>query len=130
MSQAYSPAARATSLTRAVLLGGWAVFTLVALSFVVSFGSNAPYADEWEFVPALTGHEPALPWLWAQHNEHRMPLSRAIVLGYFKLTHDFRTGMVLQVLMMSGLSLWLMRVGDSSTCCAQRHCVPPHSFTR
>ena len=112
MSQTYSPAARATRLTRFVLLGGWAVFTLVALSFVVSFGSNAPYADEWEFVPALLGKEPAGPWLWQQHNEHRMPLPRAIVLGYFRATHDFRAGMVLQVLMMSGLALWLMRLAD------------------
>ena len=112
MSQTYSPPARATRLTRFALLGGWAVFTLVALSFVVTFGSNAPYADEWEFVPALVGKEPAGPWLWALHNEHRMPLPRAIVLGLFRLTHDFRAGMVLQVLMMSGLALWLMRFAD------------------
>ena len=113
MSQTYSPAARATRLTRVVLLGTWAVFTLVALSFVGVFGSNAPYADEWEFVPALLGKEPPLPWLWQQHNEHRMPLPRAIVLAYFKLMHDFRAGMVLQVLMMSGLALWLVRLADT-----------------
>jgi hypothetical protein len=113
MSQTYSPPARATRLTRFILLVGWAAFTLVALSFVGVFGSNAPYADEWEFVPALLGKEPALPWLWEQHNEHRMPLPRAVVLGYFRLTHDFRTGMYLQVLMMSGLALWLMRLAEA-----------------
>ena len=64
-------------------------------------GTNAPYADEWEFVPALVGAEPALPWLWQQHNEHRMVLPRAVYLLLFKLTHDFRAGMLVQVAMLS-----------------------------
>jgi hypothetical protein len=112
MSQTYSPVPRATRLTRVVLLGVWVVLTLVALSFVLSFGSNAPYADEWEFVPAALGREPALPWLWQQHNEHRLPLPRAIFLGLFRLTHDFRSGMVLQVAMLSLTALWLMRLAE------------------
>jgi hypothetical protein len=95
---------------RRILLAVWAAFTCLAVAFVVMLGTNAPYADEWEFVPALVGEEPALPWLWQQHNEHRLPLPRAVYLALFKLTHDFRAGMLLQVAMLSALALGLMRL--------------------
>jgi hypothetical protein len=87
----------------------WAIFTLAAVGFVTIVGTNAPYADEWEFVPVLVGEEPALPWLWQQHNEHRIPLPRLIYLVLFKLTHDFRSGMLAQVVVLSALALYLMR---------------------
>ncbi|QJW93397.1 hypothetical protein [Frigoriglobus tundricola] len=116
MTQTYTPPAPATSATfrslRRLLLLFWAAFTLVATSFVVFLGTNAPYADEWEFVPALVGEEPAGPWLWQQHNEHRFPLPRAVFLVLFRLTHDFRAGMLLQVAMLSGLALFLMRFAE------------------
>src|SRR4051794_7533696 len=99
MSQTYTPPAPATSGAfaplRRVLLAVWAAFTAGAVAFVATLGTNAPYADEWEFVPALVGEEPALPWLWQQHNEHRLPLPRAIFLALFTITHDFRAGMLL-----------------------------------
>jgi hypothetical protein len=88
----------------------WAALTAAALGFVVTFGTNTPFADEWEFIPALTGHEPIGTWLWQQHNEHRLPLPRAIYLGLFRLTHDFRAGMVVQVVLLSGLSFGLTRL--------------------
>lgn len=117
MSQTYTPTPPATSDThrpvRRALVAVWVVFTLGALAFVGAIGTNAPYADEWEFVPALVGDEPGGAWLWQQHNEHRMPLPRFVVLVYFKLTHDFRTGMVLQIAMLAGLALGLMRLAAS-----------------
>jgi hypothetical protein len=120
MSQHYNPPAPATSdtlppppqgerVTRWLLLLVWAVLTAAALAFVLAFGTNTPYADEWEFVPVLTGHEPALPWLWTQHNEHRLPLPRLVYYVVFQLTDSFRSGMVLQVAMLSALSLALTR---------------------
>ena len=116
MTQTYPPAAPVTSATfsslRPALLAVWALLAVGALAFVAFMGTNAPYADEWEFVPALLGHEPQLSWLWAQHNEHRMPLPRAIVLTLFTLTHDFRAGSVLQVAMLAALALYLMRLAD------------------
>lgn len=87
----------------------WLAMTAAALGFVAVFGANAPYADEWEFVPALLGQESFASWLWSQHNEHRLPLSRAIYFTLFQITRDFRSGMILQVLMLSGLALGLMR---------------------
>ncbi len=112
MSQPYTPPPLATSGTavRNVLLTVWAVLSLGSAVFVLMIGTNAPYADEWEFVPALLGEEPALPWLWQQHNEHRLPLPRALFLTLFRITHDFRAGMLLQVVMLSALALYLMRL--------------------
>ena len=114
MTQVYTPTAPTTSAAAGALPWMppfvWAFATLAALSFVLFLGTNAPYADEWEFVPALVGDEPQLPWLWQQHNEHRLPLPRLVVLALFKATHDFRAGSVLQVVMLSGLALYLMRL--------------------
>jgi hypothetical protein len=116
MTQTYTPPPPATSATfgsvRRALVAVWAVLTLGAGAFVAVIGTNAPYADEWEFVPALLGEEPALPWLWQQHNEHRLPLPRAAYLLLFKLTHDFRAGMLAQVAALSALALYLMRLAD------------------
>jgi hypothetical protein len=88
----------------------WASLTVAAVAFVFALGSNCPNADEWEFVPALTHHEPLDPWLWAQHNEHRLPLPRLVYYGLFQLTHDFRAGSLLQIALLSGTSLALMRL--------------------
>ena len=116
MTQIYTPQAPATSATfrslRRVLVLFWAAATLMAASFTVYLGTNAPYADEWEFVPALLGEEPVGPWLWQQHNEHRMPLPRAVYVLLFRLTHDFRAGMLLQVAFLSALALFLMRLAE------------------
>jgi hypothetical protein len=110
MNQTYSPSPSPTSRVLILLAIVWVVMTLAALGFVAIFGANAPYTDEWEFVPALLRQEPLTSWLWNQHNEHRLPFSRLIFYTLFQLTHDFRTGMFLQVAMLSTLSLWLMRL--------------------
>ena len=53
-------------------------------------------------VPVLTGHSPlTLGWFWSQHNEHRVFLSRLILVGLFRLTHDFRAGMYFNVLLLA-----------------------------
>jgi hypothetical protein len=110
MSQTYSPPPPATSRTRQLLLAIWAAMTLGGLTFVFFLATNAPWGDEWMFVPAVLNAEPTGPWLWEQHNEHRLPLSRVIYYGLFQLAHDFRAAMYAQVLLLSALSLWLMRV--------------------
>jgi hypothetical protein len=97
-------------MIRFALIAVWAVFTLCALWYVAVFGLNAPTADEWEFVPVLVGQEHVGPWLWAQHNEHRLPLPRLIFVTLFGLTHDFRAGMILQVVMLSVLALGAMQL--------------------
>jgi hypothetical protein len=82
-----------------------AVMTVVALACIARYGRNVPLAEDWLLVPPLTGHEPNLAsWLWAQNNEHRLPLPRLILLGLLEATHDFRSGMVLNVLSLAGLA--------------------------
>src|SRR5262245_23220343 len=110
MPQTYGPAGGPTTRTGRLLFAVWAGLTLVTAGFILRFGHDAPWAVEWEFVPALVGDEPAIPWLWTQHNEHRLPLHRLVYLGLFHLTLDFRTGMLVQVAVLSGLAWGLMRV--------------------
>src|SRR3974390_2428665 len=107
MSQTYSPSTPTTRRVNLILLATWGVLTLAALGFVLSFGTNTPHIDEWEFVPVLLRYEPFGSWLWDQHNEHRLPLSRAIYYVLFQVTRDFRTGMLVQVAMLSALSFGL-----------------------
>jgi hypothetical protein len=80
---------------------GWAIWLLTAimsvalLVFVYRHGDNVPYFDDWLIVPAMTGHEPITPgWLWSQHNEHRMPVQKLLLLGLYRISgSDFRAGM-------------------------------------
>ena len=109
MGAGYQSPPPPASRTDARLTAFWALLTIAALGYVAAFGHDFPWADEWEFVPALYGHEPTGPWLWTQHNEHRLPLPRAIYWLLFQVTHDFRGGMVLQVALLSAVALRLMR---------------------
>jgi hypothetical protein len=69
-----------------------------------------PYVDEWAFVPVLFGDEPAGPWLWELHNEHRFPLPRIIYLGLFRLTGDLRVGCYVSLFGISLVAAGLMRL--------------------
>ena len=65
------------------------------LIFVYHYGHNVPFYDDWMIVSALTGHQPiTLQWLWAQHNDHRMPATNLLLVGLFRISGgDFRAGM-------------------------------------
>jgi hypothetical protein len=82
---------------------------LVQLGYVLAFTHNQPWNDEWEFIPTLCGHESVTKYLWAQHNEHRMPLPRGLWLALFERTHDFRTGSILQVALNTALAFACIR---------------------
>lgn len=85
--------------------GTWAAMVLIALACIARYGRNIPLAEDWLMVPPMTGHEPNLAsWLWAQNNEHRSPLPRLVLLGVLALTHDFRAGMVLNVVSLAALA--------------------------
>jgi hypothetical protein len=72
------------------------VMSVALLGFVCVYGGNVPYLDDWDIVPALTGHQAVtLEWLWSQHNEHRLPVPKLLLLGLYKISgFDFRAGMV------------------------------------
>jgi hypothetical protein len=92
------------------VLALWAAMVIVALACIAIAGRNLPFVEEWTMVPPLTGHEPdLLKWLWAQINEHRIPLQKAIYLILLKaIGGDFRIGMVANAVILSGLSLALI----------------------
>ncbi|MEP7065326.1 MAG: hypothetical protein ABI889_04770 [Gemmatimonadota bacterium] len=90
---------------RTFVWGTWALMVAIALACIVRYGRNIPLAEDWLMVPPMTGHEPnLLSWLWSQNNEHRLPLPRLILLGVLSATHDFRAGMVLNVLSLAVLA--------------------------
>ena len=79
---------------------------------VVKFGCNFPRGDEWAYVSYMTGEQPVTAeLLWAQHNEHRIPLPKAIHLVLSRLTNcDYRAGMVLNVITLAALAFAMIRV--------------------
>lgn len=84
----------------------WAIMTSAALVYVARYGSNVPSWDGWDMVPTLTGHQPVTwQWLWSQHNEHRVPVSRLVLLAIgWAVGIDFRGAMYANVLLASALA--------------------------
>lgn len=78
----------------------WGVMLAAALVFVGRFGSPVPVWDDFEIVQVASGRQPITAgWLWSQHNEHRVPLPRAVLIGLDAMTgHDARAGMVFSVI--------------------------------
>jgi hypothetical protein len=76
-----------------VVWGVWLVLVCALFHYVRTFSIDAPWMDEWELVPVLTGHQPITwKWLWSQHNEHRIVIPRLIYLAVVKASGDFRAG--------------------------------------
>jgi hypothetical protein len=71
---------------------GFVLLAVQLFTFIRTYGVDAPFYDEWELVPALTGHQPiTLEWLWSQHNEHRILLPRLVYLAVLKIArYNFR----------------------------------------
>lgn len=92
--------------------GTWALMLVAALAFVWQYGSNVPSWDGWDMVPTLTGEQPVTAtWLWSQHNEHRVPLPRVILLGLHRITGiNFLTPMVFNVIVLGALSFSMIVV--------------------
>jgi hypothetical protein len=84
----------------------WAVMLAAVLVFVARFSSNVPSWDDWDMVPTLTGRQPVtLEWLWSQHNEHRVPFPRLLLLALSYIAGvDFRTPMFFNVLAMGAVA--------------------------
>jgi hypothetical protein len=84
---------------------GWSLLAVVPLALVVAVvgatAVNAPFADQWELVLVLRD------WVqgdlsgeifWRQHNEHRIPLPKALHFGLALATgYDVRAELVLNL---------------------------------
>jgi len=112
-------AADATSVenrweTAGFVYGVWAVMVVAAFALVYRYGSNVPYIDDWAMVAYITGSVRITPqYIWEQHNEHRVPVPKLILLGLYKLTGgDFRCGMYFNVSVLGGLAIVMIWVAD------------------
>jgi len=96
-------------MTRVALLVGLATLAATAW-FVARFASPIPFADDLGMAPAMApDFRVSLEWLWSQHNEHRIPLPRAVYLGLFRLLRDVRAAMFLEVAILGAASFALVR---------------------
>src|SRR6476619_2288396 len=93
------------ALTAVLVL--WAGMVSVVVGCIAVYGRNVPLAEDWDMVPSLVGQQPnLLEWLWAQNNEHRLPLPKAVYLALLKISGgDFRIGMLANTLLLAGLCL-------------------------
>lgn len=88
----------------------WGVLCSAVLVFIAHLGSDVPFVDEYDVLPQLVGAEPiTLAWLWAPHNEHRIPLPKLLQVG---LTHlagcDFRAALYFDAVLMGLTALLLL----------------------
>lgn len=85
--------------------------TVVFLWHITRYGRNMPLSEDWNMVPPLAGEEPSFwSWVWSQNNEHRLPVARLVYLGLLEVTGDFRSGMVLNTLLVAALAAGLLVV--------------------
>jgi hypothetical protein len=95
----------------AVVLAVWLGMTLWALLFVRTFAPTFPFGDEfdlWDLLPPSGGL--SLQTLWRLKNEHRIPLPRLLQYVPYVLSGDLRAPMVVQVLILSGVSFLMIGV--------------------
>src|SRR6516225_318282 len=89
--------------------GVWGLTLAVATSFTINFGTNLPIWDDWAYVFPLK-YSLSISWLWALHNEHRLPLPKLLNFALLKVTGiDFRAGMFFNVFGLSFLAFFLIR---------------------
>ena len=88
----------------------WSLMSLLAMGFVARYGTDVPVWDDENLVPALAGVQPITPaWLWAQANEHRLPLPKMILLAADRCAgNDIRAGMFLSVSTLAALAAGLV----------------------
>jgi hypothetical protein len=106
-------------------LGPWIAFTLALALAPVGFllwklyghGHAFPYWDAWELVPILRRIEaggPAWAELWAQHNEHRIPVPRLIMIALAHATgwntgYEVALGVLCALALLAALGLHALR---------------------
>jgi hypothetical protein len=94
------------------VLAVWGAMAGTMFTWIALYARNVPTREDWTMVPALVGKEANLfQWLWAQTMEHRTPLQRAVYLVLLRASDgDFRSGIIANALMLSGLCLAMILV--------------------
>jgi hypothetical protein len=85
------------------------VLSVSLIAYVARYGYNVPYHDDWNLIPLLEGHVNA-NWLWEQHNWHRIPFPKLVLVGLLSGTGwDFRSGMFFDAVALIALAALLIR---------------------
>ena len=89
--------------------GVWALTVLTALAFVLTYGTNIPYFDDWWgwLMPLVKRQPITISWLWSPHanvGPHRCPLPRLLLLGLYLATGDMGWARVFSVLLLGALA--------------------------
>jgi hypothetical protein len=89
----------------------WAVMVAILVGMVAHCGANIPLWDEYHQLPLLIGEPVHLRYLWMPWSEHRVPMTRLILIGLARLTHaDFRAPMFASILILAVWSLAMLKV--------------------
>ncbi|HEY2748720.1 MAG TPA: hypothetical protein VGL86_29070 [Polyangia bacterium] len=97
-------------------------FAALAAYTVARAALRFAYSDDFDL--ALGKWPPPAAWLWAQHNEHRLPLPK-LLLAWCARHGDFRVGVGLSLALMTGACAWLVaRVDREDRGVAVRVLVP------
>jgi hypothetical protein len=97
-------------LSYAILGAGLLTFFVGAYQ-ILSSHSPVPKWDEWHEIHAIASapdHHPPLSWLWSQHNEHRLPFYRLLLLADVHFFHGNHWIMFLGILMVQSAFLMLL----------------------
>lgn len=98
-------------LSYLILAGGFLTALYSSYIVVVSY-SSLPYWDGWvEIDFPATGGISTLEWLWTQHNEHRLLISRLFMLADLRWFHARQT--LLLVTIFAALCLQVVALGWS-----------------
>ena len=96
-----------------LLLGCFAILGTVYTSFKCYI--PAPFEDQWATIEELASHHGAytLPLLWAQHNEHRSPFAKLLIMADLYLFKGQNVSLYLELYLIQILHLvtlmWLLR---------------------
>ncbi len=93
----------------------WAVWALLVLSdfaLVWKYGSNVPFSDDFEMVPAICRHvDNFAAWLWTPCAEHRVAVPRLTQWALYKLAdNDFRAGMYFNVAALGAITAVMIAI--------------------
>ena len=101
------------ALSWVILAGGFLAALYSSYIVVVSY-SSLPYWDGWvEIDFPATGGISALEWIWSQHNEHRLLISRLFMLADLHWFHARQTLLLVTIFVVMCLQVvvlaWSMR---------------------
>lgn len=94
----------------AFVWGTWTVLAVGLFALVYLYGRNVPVWDDYDIIDVVLGRQSlSWEWLWSPHNEHRVVLPRALLLGLDRLTgHDVRAGMYTSAFVLSAAAAGLV----------------------